>query len=92
MTRISYGRDIVLVSGEYNRNIVDLTKHDHVSRELDIDGLLRSQRFCKEKMVDLGGVDGMENAQVYKVDGFTLEENSQTLQMLHDYLDERGVQ
>ena len=43
------------------------------------------------KMVDLGGVDGMENAQVYKVDGFTLEENSKTLQMLHDYLAERGV-
>ena len=43
------------------------------------------------KMVDLGGVDGMENAQVYKVDGFTLDENSKTLQMLHDYLAERGV-
>ena len=43
------------------------------------------------KMVDLGGVDGMENAQVYKVDGFTLEENSKTLRMLHDYLGERGV-
>ena len=44
------------------------------------------------KMVDLGGVDGMENAQVYKVDGFTLEENSKTLQMMHDYLAERGIE
>lgn len=43
------------------------------------------------QMVDLGGVDGMENASVYKVDGFTLEENSQTLQMLHDHLAERGI-
>ncbi len=44
-----------------------------------------------KQMVDLGGVDGMENAPVYKVDGFTLEENSKTLQMCHDYLAEQGI-
>ena len=36
--------------------------------------------------VDLGAVDGMSAKQEYKVDGFTIEENSQTLQALHDHL------
>ena len=44
-----------------------------------------------KQMVDLGGVDGMENAPVYKVDGFTLDENSKTLQMAHDYLAGQGI-
>ncbi|MCH2320313.1 MAG: DUF4392 domain-containing protein [SAR202 cluster bacterium] len=44
-----------------------------------------------KKMVDLGGVDGMENAPVYKVDGFSLEENSETIRMLNNYLASEGV-
>lgn len=43
------------------------------------------------RTVDLGAVDGMSAKQEYKVDGFTLEENSQTLQRLHDYLAGEGV-
>ena len=41
--------------------------------------------------VDLGAVDGMSAKQEYKVDGFTIEENSQTLQALHDHLTEIGI-
>ena len=41
--------------------------------------------------VDLGAVDGMSAKQEYKVDGFTIEENSQTLQALHDHLAAVGV-
>ena len=43
------------------------------------------------KTVDLGAVDGMSAKQEYKVDGFTLAENSQTVQALHDYLADRGI-
>ena len=39
----------------------------------------------------MGAVDGMSAKQEYKVDGFTLEENSQTLIRLHEYLAEIGV-
>ena len=41
--------------------------------------------------VDLGAVDGMSAKQEYKVDGFTIEENSQTLQALHDHLSSLGL-
>ena len=41
--------------------------------------------------VDLGAVDGMSAKQEYKVDGFTIEENSQTLQALHDHLASIGI-
>ena len=41
--------------------------------------------------VDLGAVDGMSAQQEYKVDGFTIEENSQTVQALHDHLAAMGV-
>ena len=44
-----------------------------------------------KRTVDQGAVDGMSNKPEYKVDGFTLEENSQTLIQLHQYLEERGV-
>ena len=44
------------------------------------------------QVVDLGGVDGMAATQVYKVDGFDLDENSKTLHMLHDYLAGQGIQ
>ena len=38
------------------------------------------------RTVDLGAVDGMSGVQEYKVDGFTLEENSETVRALRDYL------
>ena len=41
--------------------------------------------------VDLGAVDGMSAKQEYKVDGFTIEENSQALQALHDHLAAMGI-
>ncbi len=41
--------------------------------------------------VDLGAVDGMSAKQEYKVDGFTIEENSQTVQALHDHLASVGI-
>ena len=43
------------------------------------------------KTVDLGAVDGMSSKQEYKVDGFTLEENAETVRALHDYLRSKGV-
>jgi hypothetical protein len=33
----------------------------------------------------------MSAQQEYKVDGFTLEENSETVQALHDYLASKGI-
>ena len=41
--------------------------------------------------VDLGAVDGMSAKQEYKVDGFTIEENSETVQALHDHLAALGI-
>lgn len=41
--------------------------------------------------VDLGAVDGMSAKQEYKVDGFTIEENSETVQALHDHLASVGI-
>ncbi|MCI0441493.1 MAG: DUF4392 domain-containing protein [Chloroflexi bacterium] len=41
--------------------------------------------------VDNGAVDGITTEAVYKVDGFTLEENSVTLQQLHDLLAKEGI-
>ena len=43
------------------------------------------------QMVDRGAVDGMAAQQVYKVDGFTLEENRQTLSRLHAALTQEGL-
>ena len=52
---------------------------------------IEEEQALVKKTVDLGAVDGMSGKQEYKVDGFTLEENSQTLQALHHYLSARGV-
>ena len=52
---------------------------------------IEDEQDLVKKTVDLGAVDGMSAKQEYKVDGFTLEENSQTLQALHDYLSDRGI-
>ena len=43
------------------------------------------------QLVDMGAVDGISSEQEYKVDGFTLEENSQTLVQLHDFLSRQGI-
>ncbi len=37
-----------------------------------------------KKWVDMGGVDGFSGEQIYKVDGFSLEENSAVLEALHN--------
>ena len=44
------------------------------------------ERSLMRRTVDLGAVDGMSGVQEYKVDGFTLEENSETVSALRDYL------
>ena len=43
------------------------------------------------QMVDLGAVDGITTKQEYKVDAFTLEENSVALDRLHELLAAEGV-
>ncbi len=43
------------------------------------------------KCVDIGAVDGMSALQEYKADGFTLEENAETLRQLHALLAEEGI-
>ena len=43
------------------------------------------------QMVDRGAVDGMAAQQVYRVDGFPLKENSQTLSRLHALLAQEGM-
>ena len=43
------------------------------------------------KTVDTGAVDGMSALQEYKADGFTLEENAQTIQQLQALLAEEGI-
>ena len=53
-------------------------------------GIEEEQALLKQT-VDLGAVDGMSAQQEYKVDGFTLEENSETVQALHDYLASKGI-
>ncbi|MCZ6614539.1 MAG: DUF4392 domain-containing protein [Chloroflexi bacterium] len=42
-------------------------------------------------MVDRGAVDGMAAQQVYRVDGFSLKENGQTLSRLHTLLAQEGL-
>ena len=44
-----------------------------------------------KSMVDMGAVDGFTNKQEYKVDGFTMGENSAILARLHDLLASEGV-
>ena len=43
------------------------------------------------RTVDMGAVDGMSTKQEYRVDGFTLEENTQTLVRLREHLAQRGI-
>ena len=44
-----------------------------------------------KQTVDLGAVDGMSNQQEYKVDGFTLDENAETITQLRDILSREGI-
>ena len=44
-----------------------------------------------KRVADMGAVDGMSTKSEHKVDGFTLEENSQTVARLHELLDGEGV-
>ena len=52
---------------------------------------VESEQELVKSMVDMGAVDGFTNKQEYKVDGFTLEENSVTLARLHDLLASEGL-
>ena len=52
---------------------------------------VKEERALVERMVDLGAVDGSNGEQAYRVDGFTLEENSQALEQLHQLLAEEGI-
>ena len=38
--------------------------------------------------MDLGAVDGFSGKQDYRVDGFSLDENSETLAKLHEYIED----
>jgi hypothetical protein len=53
--------------------------------------VMEEQELIK-KTVELGAVDGLSAKQEYKVDGFTLDENSQVVYSLHQYLKARGIQ
>ena len=44
-----------------------------------------------KRCVDWGAVDGITTEQVYKVDGFTLDENAEALTALHKLLEGAGV-
>jgi hypothetical protein len=52
---------------------------------------IEAERALMERTVDAGAVDGMSSKQEYKVDGFTLEENSQVLVELHEFLYRQGI-
>jgi hypothetical protein len=52
---------------------------------------IEAEQEMVKRIVDLGAVDGMSQQAEYKVDGFTLEENSQTLRALHELLADEGV-
>ena len=52
---------------------------------------VEAEQELVKRTVDAGAVDGMSTKQEYKVDGFTLEENSETLKRLHEFLAEQGV-
>ncbi len=43
------------------------------------------------RTVDMGAIDGPSGKSEYRVDGFTLAENSETLQRLHAHLAELGI-
>jgi len=50
-----------------------------------------ADRDTVKRCVDAGAVDGNSTRQVYRVDGFTLEENSRVLSDLHQLLARDGI-
>ena len=51
---------------------------------------IEAERAMVEKCVEMGSVDGKSHMVVPRVDGFSLEENSEILAALHDILATRG--
>ena len=47
---------------------------------------IKEEQRLVQKSVDLGAVDGFTGQKLPMVDGFTMEQNSQTLIDLHDAL------
>ncbi len=52
---------------------------------------IEAERNLIKRVVTLGAVDGTTAKNVNKVDGFTLKENSQILQHLHDLMAQEGI-
>ena len=52
---------------------------------------LQEEQELIKRTADMGAVDGMSGKSEYRVDGFTLDENSETVARLHELLAERGV-
>ena len=50
-----------------------------------------AERELVKRSVDMGAVDGMSAKPEYRVDGFTLEENSEVVASLHTLLAEEGI-
>ena len=52
---------------------------------------VEAEQELVRRCVDAGAVDGMSTKQEYRVDGFTLEENSEVVAELHEFLSRQGV-
>ena len=52
---------------------------------------VEAEQDLVKSVVDMGAVDGMSTRSEYKVDGFTLEENSRTVAELHLLLAQEGL-
>ena len=52
---------------------------------------IEAERAMVEKCVEMGSVDGKSHTVVPRVDGFSLEENSELLAALHDLLAQEGL-
>lgn len=52
---------------------------------------VREEEQIVRSVVDMGAVDGISNKCEYKVDGFSIEENSEIIVQLHELLDREGL-
>ena len=52
---------------------------------------IEAEQELVKRIVDMGAVDGPTTENVYKVDSFTLEENSQIVAALHELLAKEGI-
>ena len=52
---------------------------------------VHAEQDIVKRTADAGAVDGMSTKQEYRVDGFSMEENSQTVSRLHALLSEEGI-